>query len=61
METSMPSKYNVVQDSLTKEELKVSGFDIVKEQEKDKVLFDLKIRLQKGNVTSTDYSHHCFG
>ena len=58
METSMPSKYNVVQDSLTKEELKVSGFDIVKEQEKDKVLFDLKIRLQKGNVTSTDYSHH---
>ena len=54
----MPSKYNVVQDSLTKEELKVSGFDIVKEQEKDKVLFDLKIRLQKGNVTSTDYSHH---
>ena len=43
MKTSMPSKYNVVQDSLTKEELKVSGFDIVREQEKDKVLSDLKI------------------
>ena len=58
MDTSMPGKYNVVQDSLTKEELKVSGFDIVKEQEKDKTLSDLKIRLQKGDVTSTDYSHH---
>ena len=58
MDTSMPGKYNVVQDSLTKEELKVSGFDIVKEQEKDKILSDLKIRLQKGDVTSTDYSCH---
>ena len=54
----MPSRYNTVQDTLTKKELKVDGFDIVKEQEKDEILLDLKIRLQKGDVTSADYSRH---
>ena len=32
-----------MQDTLTKNELKVDGFDIVKEQEKDEILLDLKI------------------
>ena len=57
-DTTMPGKYNILQDTLTKNELKVVGFDIVKEQEKDEVLFDLKIRLQKGDVASADYSRH---
>ena len=52
MDTTMPAKYNIVQDTLTKNELKVDGFDIVKEQEKDEILLDLKIRFQKGDVTS---------
>ena len=52
----MPGKYNIVQDTWTKNELKLDGFDIVKEQEKDEVLLDLKIRLQKGDVTSAYYS-----
>ena len=54
----MPGKYNIVQDTMTKNELKVDGFDIVKEQEKDEVLLDLKNRLPKGDVTSVDYSRH---
>ena len=54
----MPGKYNIVQDTLTKNELKVDGFDIVKEQEKDEVLLNLKNRLQKGDVTSAHYSRH---
>ena len=58
MNTTMPVKYSTVQDTLTKNELKVDGFDIVKEQEKDEILLDLKNRLQKGNVTSADYSKH---
>ena len=48
MDTTMPGKYNIVQDTLTKNELKVDGFDIVKGQEKDEILLDLKVRLQKG-------------
>ena len=47
-----------MQDTLTKKELKVDGFDIGKEQEKDEILLDLKIRPQKGDVTSADYSKH---
>ena len=43
---------------MRKNELKVDGFDIVKEQEKDVILLDLKIRLQKGVVTSADCSRH---
>ena len=35
MDTTMPGKYNIVWDTLTKNELKVDGFDIVKEHEKD--------------------------
>ena len=58
MDTSATGKYNLVQDPLTKEELKVTGFDIIKEQEKDDILLDLKVRLQKGDVTSSDYSRH---
>ena len=58
MDTTMPGKYNVVQDTLTKNELKVDGFDTVKEQEKDEVLLNLKNRLQKGDVTSANYSRH---
>ena len=58
MDTTMPGTYNVVQDTLTKNELKVDGFDIVKEQEKDEILLDLKNRLQKGDVTSANYSRH---
>ena len=58
MDTTMPCKYNIVQDTLTKNEWKVDGFDIVKEQEKNKILLDLQIRLQKGDVTSADYSRH---
>ena len=30
----MPGKYNIVQDTLTKNDLKVDAFDIVKEHEK---------------------------
>ena len=56
MDTTMPGKYNIVQDTLMKNELKVDRFDIVKEQEKDEILLDLKNRLQKGDVTSADYS-----
>ena len=51
-------KYNIVQDTLTKNELKVDGCNIGKQQEKDDILLDLKIRLQKGDVTSADYSRH---
>ena len=58
MDTTMPGMYNIVQDTLTKNELKVDGFDIVKEQEKDEILLDLKNRLQKGDVTSADYSKY---
>ena len=58
MDTTMPGKYNIVQDTLTKNELTVDGFDIIKEHERDKTLLDLKIRLQKGDVTSADYSRH---
>ena len=58
IDTTLPGRYDIVQDPLTKEELKVNGFDIVKEQEKDKVLLDLKIRLQKGDISSADYSRH---
>ena len=54
MDTSATGKYNLVQDRLTKEELKVTGFDIIKEKEKDDILLDLKVRLQKGDVTSSD-------
>ena len=43
---------------MTKNELKVDGFDIVKEQEKDEILLDLKNQLQKGDVTSANYSRH---
>ena len=58
MDTTLPGKYNIVHATLTKNELKVDGFDIVKEQEKDEVLLDLKNRLQKGDVTSPNYSKH---
>ena len=58
MDTTMPGKYDIVQDTLTKKEVKVDGFDIVKEQEKDEILLYLKVRLQKGDVTSADYSRH---
>ena len=58
MDTTMPGKYNIVQGTLTKNGLKVDGFDTVKEQEKDEIILDLKIRLQKGDVTSADYSRH---
>ena len=58
MDTNMPGKYNIAQDTLTKNELKVDGFDIDKEQEKDEILLDLRNRLQKGDVTSADYSKH---
>ena len=47
MDTTMPGKYNIVQDTLTKNGLKEDGFVIVKEQEKNEILLDLKIRLQK--------------
>ena len=58
IDTTLPGRYDIIQDPLTKEELKVNGFNIVKEQEKDKVLLDLKIRLQKGDASSADYSRH---
>ena len=58
MDTTMSGKYNIVQDTLTKNELKVDGFDIVKEQEKDEVLLNLKNRFQKVDVTSANYSRH---
>ena len=58
MDTTMPGKYNIVQDTLTKNELRVDGFNIVKEEEKDEILLSLKIRLQKSDVTSADYSRH---
>ena len=58
MDSTMPGKYNIVQDTLTKNELKVDGFDIVKEQEKDEILLDLKNRLQKGDATSANYNRH---
>ena len=38
MDTTMPGKYNIVQDTLTKNEPKVDGFDIGKEQEKEEIL-----------------------
>ena len=58
MDTTMPGKYNIVKDTLTKNELKVDEFDIVKEQENDEILLDLRIRLQKGDVISADYRIH---
>ena len=58
MDTTMPGRYNTVQDTMTKNDLKVDGFDIVKKQQNDEILLDLKIRLQKGDVTSANYSRH---
>ena len=44
---TMPGMYNIVQDTLTKTHLKVDGFDIVKEQEKDEVLLALTNQTSK--------------
>ena len=38
LDTTLPGKYNIVQDTLTKNGLKVDGFDIVMEQEIDEIL-----------------------
>ena len=57
-DTTMPGKYITVQYTLTKTKLKVDRFDIVKEKEKAEILLDLKIRFQKGDVTSVNYSKH---